>query len=579
MRRQNVIFLTVDALRADRLSCGGYARPTTPNLDSMAHHAMYCEAAYTLSPSTAGAFPSLMTSSRPLSYGGFDRGAVGRPATMAAALGQAGWRTHMLSTVHWVNRFFGYGEGVDEEVSLFTLKALVGLGSALMKTTIERFVGGAIGEDERAALLTPVLTKWFDCVRQYCHECRVADALPVRRRNANFFADRYRWDRVEAVLDRHERAFKDNPRGYLRTHMSRQPRSHEWISSEWNLCRAPARLVEEAVFRIVTRILAPFAPIWSKGLANRYKQYIDAGDLVDLLLAKAAASNDERPFFLWTHFFDTHLPYCPGENGLWFRDSRRILSDLGYGGEIDPTITLRGKPTTDEGWRQWGAMYDAAISYVDAQIGRLVRGLKDMGRDQDTLVVVCGDHGEELGEHGDISHHFRLYEHNAKVPILFHHPGLAATRIDGLTTLMDIAPTIAEFCGVTADPGWEGAPVSSDEVASRDRVVLETFFGSPCDFANRPIYLGLRQGNMKLMVKEARDHTDKLSPPGPQLYDLERDPGEQHNLFAPNHPFAIHGAQVLAERLAELKDFSADRWPELLGIGSSFPAWSPDRAR
>ena len=85
--RPNVLFLTVDALRADRASVLGYTRPTTPNLDRMAADGLVCEQAVSPAAFTHICFPALMTSSRPLSYGGYDSGPVGGPATSEGTSG------------------------------------------------------------------------------------------------------------------------------------------------------------------------------------------------------------------------------------------------------------------------------------------------------------------------------------------------------------------------------------------------------------------------------------------------------------------------------------------------------------
>jgi arylsulfatase A-like enzyme len=74
----NIIFLTVDALRADRCSVNGYARPTTPTLERLAARGINCTQAVSPGAFTHICFPSIMTSSRPLSYGGYDSGTVGR---------------------------------------------------------------------------------------------------------------------------------------------------------------------------------------------------------------------------------------------------------------------------------------------------------------------------------------------------------------------------------------------------------------------------------------------------------------------------------------------------------------------
>ena len=109
----NVILLSVDSMRWDRLGRSGSVRPLTPEMDAMMARSVYCSSTYTLSPSTTGAFPSIMTSTRPLAHGGFDFGVMGRPSTLSAALAAAGYQIAHLSTVPWVNAALGYSRGCD----------------------------------------------------------------------------------------------------------------------------------------------------------------------------------------------------------------------------------------------------------------------------------------------------------------------------------------------------------------------------------------------------------------------------------------------------------------------------------
>ena len=88
---------------------------------------------------------------------------------------------------------------------------------------------------------------------------------------------------------------------------------------------------------------------------------------------------------------------------------------------------------------------------------------------------------------------------------------------------------------------------------------METFYGSPCDFANRPLYFALRKGPYKLLWKEYRDPADALSPEGHELYDVERDPLEQQNLFRLDHPALLDLLPIIAERMAELPVIAEER--------------------
>ncbi len=164
----NVLMLTVDALRADRMSFHGYDRPTTPHLERLAARSVVCDNAFSLGPFTQSACIQFMTSSRPLSYGGYDDGAVGRPQTIFKRFHDAGYRTTALSTLHWVNRFFGYGDGLDSEHQLFILNTLVGVAEARTRNSLSLYRAGEIEAPEMLATVAPVIAGLFDNVAEYC---------------------------------------------------------------------------------------------------------------------------------------------------------------------------------------------------------------------------------------------------------------------------------------------------------------------------------------------------------------------------------------------------------------------------
>ena len=182
-----------------------------------------------------------------------------------------------------------------------------------------------------------------------------------------------------------------------------------------------------------------------------------------------------------------------------------------------------------------------------------------MGLADDTVIVVCGDHGEELGEHGDVSHHFRLYEHNVRVPLMLHRRGIGRRRIVGLTTLLDLAPTIADMAGLEPDASWEGVPVTDPSVGRRDHVLLETFHGGNCLFDRRPLYFAVRTKRWKYLWKEYRDATDNFSPEGLELYDIVDDPMEQRNLYRADHPEVPGFNRIIAGRMAEIPEIGRER--------------------
>ena len=137
----------------------------------------------------------------------------------------------------------------------------------------------------------------------------------------------------------------------------------------------------------------------------------------------------ERPWFLFVHYFDAHNPY------VW-----------------------HGPHPGLEEERDDHDRYRSETMHLDEQIGRLLGALPDGGRD--TLVVIVGDHGEGLGDHGELTHGYTLYQSTTRVPFLLKPP--EGTDVSGLSPsgpparLVDVHPTILDVCGVADETSRDG---------------------------------------------------------------------------------------------------------------------------
>ncbi len=204
----------------------------------------------------------------------------------------------------------------------------------------------------------------------------------------------------------------------------------------------------------------------------------------------------EGPFFLWVHLFDPHHAYDPPEP---FRS--RYAHDL-YAGEV---------------------------AYADSHAGRLIEALKQRGEYRDSLIIAVSDHGESLGEHGELNHGLFLYDATTRVPLIYKLPasyGVRGRKIEGLTETVDILPSALQILRIAPQRDWPiegkgrlaamlGKEDSKNQAYSESIYPLTTFGWSP-------LY-ALRSGRHKL-----------IEAPRPELYDLEEDAGELRNLFDTN---------------------------------------------
>ena len=373
-------------------------------------------------------------------------------------------------------------------------------------------------------------------------------------------ATAFDYRKVIKVTDRHRREYSRDKLVYIHKYLNRIPGSHEWVARDWRLCRPCSQLLGEGLRRLINKGVGTIDQAKALMRRHRFKYYPDAKSLSEKIVSLLDEQNPDKPFMIWAHYKDTHMPYVSGYGRQWYRQSPDFLEAVGHPRDTDPAFAFRpGKPKDKRGSEIHSALYDASIRSTDAAIGKIFEAVDDKGLGENTLIVLCADHGEELGEHGDHWHTCLQYEHNIRVPMIFRLKGMQGKRIESLVTLLDFSPSVVDLLGISPAPDWEGEPVASSDTENRDSILLETFCRGNCTFEHRPVYLGIRSKTHKYIWKEYRDPSDKVSPEGHQLYDLISDPEEQKNLYRPDHPLAVGFDKLIAERLAEIPEVSAER--------------------
>lgn len=561
-KHPNVLFIMADAFRPDRMSAFGYERPTTPNLARLMEGGLSFSQAVCNAAFTQPSYHSLMTSSRPLSYGGYDNGVFNRPSTIFSAFHRAGYRVCPFSTFQWLTPLMGYEEGMDDASYLFVINTLVGVAAVTLRNQIELYAAGKINEKQLADQARPLLMRSFESIESYCVSMATQTMGFAEFADSRLINDRYDYPRIRKLVISHKRQFETDPQAYIRAHFHRPFAAHDWLAHEWRLYREIGKLVGEGAGKMLNRALSFVDPKGASLRDLKFKRYVDAGSVsarIKRALRAHAAVGDGQPFMIWTHLLDTHVPYCAGKGRKWYKQTPGYLRRLGYGDEVDVSTAAIKRPSTEKQWSDWSALYDAAVSYVDEQVGEIISCLEELRLRDDTLVVFASDHGEELGEHGDISHHFRFYEHNVRVPMIFNGPGIDREQSTSLITLLDLAPSLTNFAGIASDPAWEGQYATAPEVASRDHAIMESFHGGGCMFDARPPYFAVRTPLWKYLWRECRDKSDRYSAETPELYDLFADPGETRNLYDPQHPKVAEFNPLIASRIAEIPELGPEK--------------------
>ncbi len=200
----------------------------------------------------------------------------------------------------------------------------------------------------------------------------------------------------------------------------------------------------------------------------------------------------QEPFFLWVHLFDPHDPYDPPE---------------------PYSSRYRSRP------------YDGEVAFADTQVGRLLEFLKKQGLYESSLITVLGDHGEGLGEHGEETHGFFIYNTTLHIPWIIKLPGneFAGASIDPVVRSVDVAPTILQVLRLRHRGEIQGRGLLG--LLRGSRASLE-------ESAYSESYYPRYHFGWSSLSSYQNQRYKYIRAPRPEIYDLQEDPGETRNLYA-----------------------------------------------
>lgn len=252
-----------------------------------------------------------------------------------------------------------------------------------------------------------------------------------------------------------------------------------------------------------------------------------------------------RPFFLAIGFFRPHTPYvAPREPyfGLYPEREMPLVQGVDEDRRDLPAAALgSAKPEdatmTDDQRRRAAQAYYASISFMDAQLGRVLDALDRTGLADSTIIVFTSDHGYHMGEHG-LYQKRSLFEESARVPLLVVAPGRCrpGSVASAPVSQVDIFPTLAELCGVQPPRNLQGqslVPILADpQAAGRGWAVTQVARGAG---KAQPRFFGYSLRTPRWRYTEWDEGRR-----GRELYDHDRDPRELTNLAeVPEHAATV----------------------------------------
>lgn len=357
-------------------------------------------------------------------------------------------------------------------------------------------------------------------------------------------------------------------------HTSLHPREHGVVNNGVALADDATTLAETLAASGYQT--AAFAPVRlldaASGLAQGFESYVapeahhlPADRVAPGALDWLAARDPARPFFVWLHLFDPHLPYAPpaayapgpGASEISWRGLLRIAAE--HDGDV-PQATL------DRALE----LYAGEVAYVDHWVGQVLARLDALGVLDDTIVVFTADHGECF-DHGIFFEHADcLYDGAAKVPLLVRYPATvpAGLRVAAQVEHLDVAPTILSLAGVEAPAAFRGRallpvpPTATRALESAAFALIEHPLYQDKNAAERSRKqqrirsvggVPTREVLIDRPSSALRGEAWKLITDGPasELYDLASDPEESRNLATARPHVTADLRRVLDEKLAQ----------------------------
>jgi arylsulfatase A-like enzyme len=247
------------------------------------------------------------------------------------------------------------------------------------------------------------------------------------------------------------------------------------------------------------------------------QQLVGTGELMTRTAVKWLERHSGEPFFLFVFYMDPHYDYIPPA-------PFDTMFDPDYRGDIDGREIWkeprRSRRPSDRDLQHLLALYDGEIRYTDTCVAALLRAFAGAGLLDNTFIVFFSDHGDEFYEHGKTGHDRTLYDEIIHVPLIFWWPDRlpAGTRVEALTSLVDIVPTLLDYLGLSHEGPMQGTSLRP-LIEGKTARLHDTVWAELDTWTHVQAVIGDRD---KLIRNVGDD--------GWELYHVSGDPREQTNL-------------------------------------------------
>ncbi|MDZ7730203.1 MAG: sulfatase [Natrialbaceae archaeon] len=266
------------------------------------------------------------------------------------------------------------------------------------------------------------------------------------------------------------------------------------------------------------------------------RPWSDKGAQRTTAFAESWIEQTPSPFFFFINYLEPHIPYEPPTELARAHLPASVSMGEARAIRQDPrAYDVEDYRLSETELAALHGLYRGELAYVDAQISKIVSALKRSGAWEETIVVIVGDHGENIGNHGFLGHQFNVYDSLLHVPLVFHGGPFDGGTVSELVQVLDIGPTLLDALGIEA-PAFrsqqQGLSVHPTVTRTRTHAFAEYIASQPSVETLEDRYGSvpdrLRSGAGPLSA--IRTPSWKLiDGPEPELYHVETDPAETHN--------------------------------------------------
>jgi hypothetical protein len=536
---KNVIYLVLDALRPDRMGCMGHEPSPSPFLDSVSESSILCTNAFTVGNPTEFALPGLLSSSRVLDYGGYSNGISDVPISLAEVFRENGYATTFVSGLY--ERSSGsYSRGFDNKFHIYDYNKIpVDIQNTLPHYK-ELLRTKSLSKDECYERLRGYFEVWFNDVIN--HSQQIQEMLNEKRIPDSRIFNNYNFDEIIRQVEKEYSIYKKDPIKYIcnilgGTSFGLVEIVNNFVSDRMN--RAPFDWSEIKFRYAFLRYL-----IHSFVFSTSYKS---AKEAVALGLFRAkdglqrwvkypSAGYHFETFKKWMNNHDMNTPFFAYIQAIDIHESNIFSFDLVNNKEMKNQETeiahkcmkaIARKRKLKHG----NIFYDAGIRYMDYQVEKLYKYLKDKGILDNTIIVITADHAHKSPNIPvrDINFGASFFDELFRIPIIFDHTNFESNRYNGFVSSIDIAPTVLKFAGFDIPNTFRGKVIEFDNPEQQIHVQMENQGMGPYDPIYKDTNICVRTSKYKIVYVSPSPSKSKPSYLK-EIYDLVDDPNEYINL-------------------------------------------------